>query len=263
MPQDFSSRDVTTAIVAPGGRPHPAPARPSGYLFDDRIYRALRDLGLSVRIEFDIEEWKSFIRTTEWPVVNSVADPVFHDFVAGEVFWMRLSHGSETVATQVYRMITTDDYIGMVRDHTLFFGKHPSGFRDFQLLSEGHLPAISGLVAHLSGLYIRPQWRRARTADGMRLVAAWAGLTHSFTTRNLMADWSTTLVEKRVATPRMIEDLYGYPNATELFETYVPELDRRERVTLAWMSADELIGSVAQRPRRADLSAHRQPHMAE
>lgn len=262
MPQDHSPRDVATAIDVPRRRPNSAPARSSGYLFDDRTYRALRDLGLTVRIEFDVEEWKKFIQTTEWPVVNSIADPAYHDFVAGEVFWMRLSHGSETVATQVYRMITTDDYVGMVRDHTLFFGSNPSGFKDFQLLSEDRLPAISGLVAHLSGLYIRPEWRRRRTADGMRLVAAWARLTHSFTTRNLMADWSTTLLEQRIATPRMIEDLYGYPHAAELFETYVPELDRRERITLAWMSADELVGSVAQRRPPADLSAHRQSHTA-
>jgi hypothetical protein len=263
MPQDQSPHDIAIQRAASDHYDRARrPARPSRYLFDDRLYRALRELGLSVRIEFDIEEWKSFIRATEWPVVNSVADPAFHDFVAGEVFWLRLLQGSETVATQVLRIITTDDYIGMVRDHSLFFGDHPSGFRDFQLLSEGRLPKIDGLVTHLSGLYIRPQWRRARTADGMRLVAAWTRLTHSFTARNLMADWSVSLIEARVATPRMIEDLYGYPHATDLFETYVPELDRRERVTLIWMSAAEQVDSVASRPRPAAQSGHLAPRMA-
>jgi hypothetical protein len=261
MPQDHSPRDAATAIVVPH-QPRPAPARPSGYLFDDRTYRALRDLGLSVRIEFDVEEWKSFIRTTEWPVVNSVADPAYHDFVAGEVFWIRLLHGSETVATQVLRIITTDDYIGMVRDHSLFFGDRPSGFRDFCMLGGDSLPRIDGLVTHLSGLYIRPQWRRTRTADGTRLVAAWTRLTHSFTARNLMADWSVSLIEARVATPRMIEDLYGYRHSAELFETYVPELGRRERVTLIWMSAAEQADSVASHPRRADRSDHLALRMA-
>src|SRR5271163_3274580 len=110
MPQDHSSRDAATAIVAPHHQPPPAPARPSRYLFDDGLYRALRELGLSVRIEFDVEDYKSFIRGTEHPVVNSSADPAYHDFAAGEVFWMRLSHGSDTVATQVFRIVTTDDY---------------------------------------------------------------------------------------------------------------------------------------------------------
>jgi hypothetical protein len=252
MPQDYG-RDIAIGQ---------APARPSRYLFDDRLYRALRELGLSVRIEFDIEEYKSFIRSTEWPVVNSVSDPVYHDFAAGEAFWMRLLHGSDTVATQVLRIITTDDYIGMVRDHTLFFGDHPSGFRDFRMLGEDRLPQIDGRVTHLSGLYIRPQWRRARTADGMRLVAAWTRLTHSFTARNLMADWSVSLVEAHVATPRMVEDLYGYPHATELFETYVPELDRRERISLIWMSAAEQACSVASRPRPAGRSDHLPSRMA-
>jgi hypothetical protein len=225
------------------------PPRTAGYLFDDALYQALRELGLTVRIEFDIDTWKDFIRTTEWPVINSSADPAYHDFVAGEVFWMRLLHGTETVATQVIRVITTDDYVGMVRDHTLFFGDNPSGFQDFRMLSDAGVPTIGGLVVQLSGLYIRPQWRRARTADGMRLVAAWTRLTHSFATRNLMADWSVSLLEERVASPRMVEDLYGYPHATELFETYIPYLDRHERVTLIWMSAAELVDAVSSRPR--------------
>jgi hypothetical protein len=258
MPQDHSPHHVP----AIDDRPRSRRTRSPGYLFDDTIYNALRALGLSVRIEFDIEAWKTFIRTTEWPVVNSSADPAYHDFVAGEVFWMRLTHGDETVATQVYRMISTDDYVGMIRDHTLFFGGQPSGFVDFRMLGEDAVPPIGGLVAQMSGLYIRPDWRRARTADGMRLVAAWARLTHSFTARNLLADWSVSLLEERVATPRMIEDLYGYPHAVELFETYIPYLDRHERVTLVWMSADELAGSVARPPRRAVPSLRRQPSMA-
>src|SRR4051794_12407147 len=84
MPQDFSPPTARAA-----------PTRPTGYLFDDGLYRALRELGLTVRIEFDVEEWKRFILSTEWPVVNAAADPAFHDFAAGEVFWMRLSHGTE------------------------------------------------------------------------------------------------------------------------------------------------------------------------
>lgn len=258
MPQDFSP----AVVHADRSGAVPARTRSPGYLFDDHIYRSLRSLGLTVRIEFDIEDWKSFIQTTEWPVVNCSADPDYHDFAAGEVFWMRLSHGAETVATQVFRMITTDDYVGMIRDHSLFFGNRPSGFRDFRMLDESAVPAIGGLVTQVSGLYIKPSWRRVRTADGMRLVAAWARLTHSFTTRNLMADWSVSLLEERVATPRMIEDLYGYPNAAELFETYIPYLDRSERVTLVWMSAEELVGSVARRPRSVARSESRQPHMA-
>ncbi|MBV8167030.1 MAG: hypothetical protein JO021_09580 [Alphaproteobacteria bacterium] len=259
MPQDLS----LTPPAESAGVPRARPAARAGYLFDDRIYRELCDLGLTVRIEFDIEAWKRFIKTTEWPVVNCSADPAYHDFVAGEVFWMRLLHGDETVATQVFRMIGTDDYLGMIRDHSLFFGNRPSGFKDFRMLDAAAVPPIGGLVAQMSGLYIRPSWRRVRTAGGMRLVAAWARLTHSFTTRNLMADWSVSLLEERVATPRMIEDLYGYPHAVELFETYIPYLDRHERVTLVWMSAQELVAAVARRPRQVGRSETRQPHMAE
>jgi hypothetical protein len=241
----------------------PPSPRPAGYLFDDAIYRALRALGLTVRIEFDVEAFKSFIRSTEWPVVNSAADPAFHDFAAGEVFWMRLSHGSETVATQVFRMITTDDYLGMIRDHSLFFGANPSGFRDFRMLpSASGVPRLGGLVVQLTGLYIRPQWRRVRTADGTRLVAAWVRLSHSFTARNLMADWSVSLLEQHIATPRMIEELYGYPHAMPVCETYVPDFDRHECVTLVWMSAGELAASVASRPRPAGRPDRRIPHGA-
>lgn len=255
MPQDFSRLDPPTAldVTAPArsraNSRATSPARSTGYLFDDTIYRALRELGLSVRIEFDVDEWKRFIQSTEWPIVNAAADPAFHDFAAGEVFWMRLSQGTETVATQVFRVIMTEDYVGMVADHSLFFGDNPSAFRDFTLLAGPDMPTIGGLVVQLSGLYIRPDWRRARTADGMRLVAAWTRLSHSFTARNLMADWSVSLAEERLATPRMIQELYGYAHVGELFEAYEPALGHRERVSLMWMSAQELVGSVASRPR--------------
>jgi hypothetical protein len=256
MPQDLSPVARPAVSARPTGKP-------TGYLFDDTIYRALRELGLAVRIEFDIEDFKDFIRGTEWPIVNSAADPAFHDFAAGEVFWMRLSHRGETVATQVFRMIMTDDYLGMIRDHSLFFGSHPSGFRDFRMLpSADDVPRLGGLVVQLTGLYIRPDWRRARTADGMRLVAAWTRLSHSFTARNLMADWSVSLLEQHIATPRMIEDLYGYPHAMRVCETYVPDFDRHEPVTLVWMSAEELVASVASRPRPAGQPGPRIPHMA-
>ena len=228
-------------------------------MFDEGLHRALHALGLSVRIELDIDAWTRFIRSTEWPVVNSSADPAYHDFAAGEVLWLRLSHGSETVATQVFRMITTDDYVGMIRDHSLFFGTNPSGFTDFRMLGAAGVPVIGGLVAQLSGLYIAPRWRRARTADGTRLVAAWARLSHSFTLRSLNADWSVSLLEARVASPRMTEDLYGYPHAIELFETDIPYLGRHERVTLVWMSAGELARSMASRSRSARRTADRRP----
>jgi hypothetical protein len=264
MPQDHAPF-ATAELIIPERRVtrerRVRPDRPRGYLFDDALYRSLREMGLSVRIEFDIEDFKSFIRSTEWPIVNSAADPTYHDFVAGEVFWMRLAQGDETIATQVFRMVTTDDYVSMVRDHTLFFGDRASGFRDFRLLADG-VPRIGGLVVQLSGLYIRPDWRRTRTADGIRLVAAWTRLSHSFTLRNLMADWSVSLVEGRIASARTIEDLYGYPNWGELFETYEPALGRFERVMLMWMSAGELAGSVASRPRLAGQSCRHVSRLA-
>jgi hypothetical protein len=243
-------------------RPHRGACDRFRALFDDRLRQALRELGLSVRVERDIAAWKRFILGTEWAVVNSAVDPAYHDFAAGEVIWTRLVHGRETVATQVVRIVTTADFIGMIRDHTLFFGANPSGFRAFRMLGDDDLPRLAGRVAHLSGLYIRPHWRRARTADGMRLVAAWTGLTHSFTARTLMADWSVTLLERRVASPRMVRDLYGYPHAIELFEAYVPDFDRRDRVTIAWMSAAELAGSAASRPPAAGRSDHPGPRTA-
>jgi len=242
---------VAVAGPTPAAGPGIAGRSPSGsprHLFDDRIYRALRALGLRVRIELDVEDFERFISSTEHPVVNSAADPANHDFAAGEVFWLHLLHGDETVATQVLRIVTTDDYVGMVRNHRLFYGDRPSALRDFRMLPHDAVPRIGGIVVQLSGLYVMPHWRRVRSSDGMRLVAVWARLTHSFASRGLMADWSVSLIEARVATPRMIADLYGYPNSAPLFEAYVPELDRVERVTLVWMSAEELVDSVARHP---------------
>src|SRR5581483_9141943 len=94
--------------------------RHGGGLFGETAYRAIRTLGLDVRLEFDIGDFKHFIRTTEWPVVNAAADPDLHDFAFGEVLWLRLLGGGQTIATQVLRVIETGDYVSMLRDHTLF-----------------------------------------------------------------------------------------------------------------------------------------------
>jgi hypothetical protein len=215
-------------------------ARTPRYLCDENLLGQLGALGLRLRIEFDMEEWKAFIRGTEWPVVNASADPARHAFRPGEVFWLNLHSAGQTIATQVFRIIDTDDYLGLVESHALWFGDAPSEFGEARMLGGPDLPRLAGTVVQLSGLYIDPSWRRVRTSAGMRLVAAFVRLSHSFTLRNLGADWSVTLIEERVASPRMVHDLYAYPNAREVFEAHIPYLGRKERLTLAWMSRAEL-----------------------
>src|SRR5579871_5392305 len=123
----------------------PSPSLPAD-VFDARIHGAIRALGLDVRIGFDLEVWKRFVHATEWGVVNASSDPAFHDFAPGEAVWLQLVHGAEVVATQVLRTIETPDFVGMVRDHTLFFGRHPSQFRDFRMLCDDDAPRIGGRV---------------------------------------------------------------------------------------------------------------------
>jgi GNAT superfamily N-acetyltransferase len=218
--------------------------------WDEPLFRSFSDLGLQLRIEFDIAGWIEFIKTTEWPVVNASISPEFHAFRPGEVFWVNLVDGGKTVATQVFRLIETDDYVDLVRSHRLWYGDHPSRLQGFSMLAED-APRMGGLVVQLSGLYIQPDWRRARVG-GQRLVAAFVRLMHSFTWRNYAPDWSVSLLEERVSTPRMMHDLYGYPHATPLFQTWMPELARSERVTLIWMAGPEIAAQVESRPRPAD-----------
>jgi len=45
--------------------------------------------------------------------------------------------------------------------------------------------------------------------------------------------------------------------AIDLFESNVPELNRRERATLIWISAEELAAAAAARPRVAAPPDHR------
>lgn len=231
-------------------------SRPGRYFFDESLFHQIKELGLGLRIEFDMEEWKTFIRGTEWPVVNASVDPVRHNFRPGEVFWLNLHEHGHTVATQVLRIIDTDDYVEMVRDQSIWFGDAPSEFQDARLLADD-FPLISGTVVQLSGLYIAPQWRRARTSRDMRLVAAFVRLSHDFTLRNLAADWSVTLIEQKVATPRIVNDLYAYAHAKEAFEAFIPYLGRKERLTMAWMSHTELAAISDTRP-PSTAQSHRQ-----
>lgn len=209
------------------------------YLFAEDLLGQIKDLGLGVRIEFDIKEWIAFIRGTEWPVVNASVDPAYHAFRPGEVFWIHLHAGGRTVATQVLRVIETEDYVDLIRSHRVWFGDRPSQFSEARMLSET-LPRISGTVVQLSGLYIDRKWRRVWTANGVRLVAAFTRLTHDFTLCNLSPDWSATLIEERVASPRIVHELYGYPHAEPTFEAVIPYLGHKERLTMAWMSHAEL-----------------------
>lgn len=236
-----------------------SPVRSRPLPWDERLFREIQHLGLQVRIEFDIEAWIKFIKTTEWPVVNASINPALHDFRPGEVFWVNLVNTmGETVATQVFRLIETDDYVDMIRSHRLWYGDRPSQLQGFSML-DAQVPQMGGLVLQLSGLYIRPDWRRARTESGARLVAAFVRLMHSFSHRQYDPDWSVSLLEERVSTPRMINDLYAYPNAVELFETYMPELQRSERVTMIWMPGSELAAQAGSLPQRAGSVVLSQP----
>lgn len=230
-------------------------SRTGRYLFDEDLLGQIKGLGLGLRIEFDMEAWKDFICTTDWPVVNASADPARHDFRAGEVFWLHLYSGGSTVATQVLRVIDTDDYVDLIRSHRLWFGDGPSEFADARMLCDDP-PHISGTVVQLSGLYIVPSWRRVLTARGMRLVAAFTRLTHDFTLRNLAPDWSVTLVEQRVSSPRIMHELYGYPHAEKIFEAYFPYVGHMERMTMLWMSHAELAALSGRLPRPVARSLH-------
>lgn len=221
--------------------------RAGRYLFDEDLLGQIEALGLGLRIEFDMEDWKAFIQTTEWPVVNASVDPARHDFRPGEVFWINLHSGGRTVATQVLRVIDTEDYVDLVRTHRIWFGDGPTELTDARMLSET-LPHLSGTVVQLSGLYIVPKWRRVWTPSGLRFVAAFARLTHDFTLRNLSPDWSVTLIEEQVASPRMVRDIYGFPNAAEAIEAYFPYRGRTERMTMAWISHAELAALSGTRP---------------
>ncbi|HYB09580.1 MAG TPA: hypothetical protein VEJ16_07910 [Alphaproteobacteria bacterium] len=229
--------------------------RASRYLFDENLFRQINELGLSLRIEFDMEEWKTYILGTDWPVVNASADPARHEFKPGEVFWLNLHKRGHTIGTQVLRIIETEDYVELIRSHRLWYGDSPSALREARML-RSDLPRLGGTVVQASGLYIDPAWRRARTSWGMRLVAASMRLTHDFTLRNLHPDWAVTLIEKHVATPRIIHDLYGYPHAVEVFEAFFPYVERMERMTMAWMSHAELAGVSRSPPPAIGRSPH-------
>lgn len=224
-------------------------SRTRAYPWDETLFREMQRLGLQLRVEFDIRGWIDFIKTTEWPVVNGSINPELHDFRPGEVFWINLvDRSGQTAATQVFRLIETDDYVDLIRSHRLWYGDGKSGLQGFRMLTDD-VPVLGGLVLQLSGLYIRPDWRRARVDGGMRLVGAFTRLMHSFS-RQYAPDWSVSLLEERVSTPRMINDLYAYPNSAELFETWMPELKRTERVTLIWMPGSALAAQAESRPLR-------------
>ena len=229
--------------------------RVARYLFDEDLFRQINELGLSLRIEFDMEEWKAYILGTDWPVVNASADPARHDFQPGEVFWLNLHSRGHTIGTQVLRIIETEDYVDLIRTHRLWYSDGPSELREARILRDD-LPRLAGTVVQASGLYIDPKWRRARTSRGMRLVAASMRLTHDFTLRNLHPDWAVTLIEKHVAIPRVVHDLYGYPHAAEVFEAFFPYVERMERMTMAWMSHAELAALSGTLPPPAGRSPH-------
>lgn len=215
-----------------------------------RRLAALEELGLDVTVDGDLRAFCDFIHTTEMKGVNPVLDPDRHQFKPDETFWLRLTTpDGRIVGTQGVRRVETPDYLHLLRTGALLGPPLPR-FRYVPAANEDALPRIGGVVAHLAGLWLAPDWRRKWTADGNRLVYAFVRFTHAYILDLWRPDWSTSVVRSEVTKPRLIHDLYGYPHLGGEIEWQFhngPFL----RTTLIFASAAELQAGSSQPQRQA------------
>ncbi len=202
---------------------------------------ALEALGLKVAVDTDFRRYADFITATDWPVVSPVIDPNRHNFSGDEALWLSLiTPEGRIVGTQCVRRVESTDYIGLLRAGRLFGDAMP-GYRWLVPKDvEATMPRIAGTIVHTTGLWIAPDWRRKRTRTGDRLVSAFGRFTHAFTLDFYRLDWSASLVDMKIAKPRLIHDLYAYPHMVEACECDQPGEDRKIRLALTWASAGEL-----------------------
>ena len=203
----------------------------------DRMADEAIDLGVTIRIETDFDEFARVLRTASGWVYPSF-DPACAR-LERDALWLRVTDAEgELVLVYAARVFRCDEFMTLLRNERLWFDR---GLRavspNYRLLeSRFDTPAWGGTVGHGGGLWVDP---RARGHG----LSTWAPIyMRALMVRRFDIDWQTNLVFANMA--ERSRRAYGYTEIERVIDGYFPPTGKDAAVYLSRMSRAEILGQL-------------------
>ena len=199
----------------------------------------LDDRGYALTIDTDLSRWTAVIATTSVDAfVNPTFDPAHNRLSAANSFWLDVRAGTETVATCAARVFHTEDYFDLMRALRLWWDHPAPEHGRLRVSPQANTPLIAGAVGHEGGLWVHPQHRKR----GLSVILP--HLARALCVREWDIDWQTGLTRQAIGECGIARWAYGMRHVELCFDGYFPPTRGRERLYLAYVNRQELIGGL-------------------
>jgi len=201
----------------------------------DRMADEAIDLGMTVRIETDFEEFAYLRRSVGDGFLYPSFDPAVSR-LARDAFWVRADNDDgELLAMVASRVFRCDDFMALVRNERVWFDRGPHGMsRGYSVLpTRLNDPVWGGVVGHGGGFFVHP---RARGHG----LSVWLPMyQRALMVRMYGVDWHTNFVSEAMA--ERSKRAYGYPDVELIIDGYFPPMRKDQRVYISRISRAEIV----------------------
>jgi hypothetical protein len=192
-------------------------------------------LGISV----NMAAWAATMRRAPgMTLVNPTFDPDHNPLSPKNSFWIDIRSGSSTVAMIAGRLFVTDDYLEVKSSMRLWYDRPRAEHGRLAIGAPSGMPRICGKVAHEGGLWVHPEHRKR----GLSTILP--HLVRALCLREWDIDWLTGATVRRIGESGIVSWAYGMRHVKPCFEGWFPVTRTRERLFVAYMDRDELVGGL-------------------
>ncbi len=167
-------------------------------------------------------------------------DPQRVDLTMSNSFSVLLSKGSEVLACQGERILTTIDLVYEIKSHRLYRDTPTLGPHEVDISLGVEVPVLSGRIGLGGAAWVQREHRNQGIAWYLpRIVRAIAR-------RDYLIDWQVGFVPDTPAVMNLVKNVYGFKRASRLLTGRHPGYGEEHPQRMVWMSSWEVLEEVAQ-----------------
>nr|WP_062330589.1 hypothetical protein [Herbidospora sakaeratensis] len=191
--------------------------------------------GLRLQVTGDLHDWAAAVGAAMGADgVNPTFDPARSRIAPGSAFHLSaLDEKGDVVACGAGRLFVTRDFAALVESLALWFDPVPPEMAAGIELATP-VPALSGRIAHVGGLWLHPRVR------GSGLSLTMARLIRATALDLFDADWDTWVAFEDVA----FRSTYGTATTILCVDGHFPPRGRAERVFLSYATRAQILDVV-------------------
>jgi hypothetical protein len=194
----------------------------------------LEDRNYSLVVDVDMGRWSSVaIAALGSDAINPTFNPRINALTAKNCFWLDIRAGSSTIAAMAARLFVTEDYMELKRSMRLWRDSPPPG--ELAIMQCRDVQLIRGRVGHEGGLWIHPDHRKR----GLSTILP--HLMRALCLRQWNIDWQTGVTRGAIGDCGIAVWAYGMKHVDVCFEGYFPITKSYDRLSIAYMSRDEIV----------------------